>query len=261
MRIPTFRKLLLVTLLASGCADKAQAHKVSRVDEPTPAPAATTKTDAGAAAIAPDAAAAVKGGKPKAELPTMSRSHAERIAALQAEAKQHPKASRPHIDLARVYLLEKDSKSALAEATIATELAPESWVAWNTLGRAKLAEGDLAGAREAFVDAIDLGDSAYAWNNLGVVNMRLGKYQAAATAFENATWSDDPDDDGKGAKSEPYMWRNLAQAYEHLGRLDEAKTAYQNALILGDKESKQPLAQLKKKIRREQARSAHAATR
>jgi Flp pilus assembly protein TadD len=170
------------------------------------------------------------------------------VPVLEAAAEQKPKAAQPHIELARAYLIEKKASAARDEAVTATKNSPDSWVAWNTLGRAELALGELDKAKDTFNEAVDLGGSPYAWNNLGFTLLQQGKNQEAVDALENATYSDDPDDDGRGEYAEGYMWKNLAVAYERVDRLAEAEMAYENAVHSGDKSAKKPLALLRKKL-------------
>src|SRR5262245_25364355 len=71
--------------------------------------------------------------------------------------------------LARKLLEEGESEDALIAAKRATKKMPESFLAWNTLGRAELALNHGKEAQEAFEKAVELRPrSSHAHNNLGL---------------------------------------------------------------------------------------------
>ncbi len=72
---------------------------------------------------------------------------------------------------------------AVAQCRRALAAAPDSRVAWNNLGLAYAAAGDLVRAKELFdVQA----DRAYAQYNIGIVYMGTGQYAKALAAFSAA---------------------------------------------------------------------------
>jgi len=74
---------------------------------------------------------------------------------------------------------------AVAQCRRALAAAPDSRVAWNNLGLAYAAAGDLVRAEELFdVQADDVqADRAYAQYNIGIVYMGTGQYAKALAAF------------------------------------------------------------------------------
>jgi tetratricopeptide (TPR) repeat protein len=142
----------------------------------------------------------------------------------------------PHVELARVLLLQKDARGARAQAERAVELSPRSSAAWNTLGRVALLEKEYGEAVEHFSRATEENrDNLYAWNNLGLALMRLSRWEEAIAALETAT-------NGEGPES--YMWNNLGTAYEHEQRLEEARVAYAHGAGAGSQLASKNLVRL-----------------
>jgi len=79
------------------------------------------------------------------------RGHAaDAIALVKKEIARSPKAAAPVLLLGQLYLGQKDAPAAVATLTQATELAPQWWVPYRELARARSASGDVAGAISAY---------------------------------------------------------------------------------------------------------------
>jgi len=160
----------------------------------------------------------------------------DKVAELEAELEQSPDDGKLHIELARLHITANQVRKAREHAERATELAPKSSGAWNTLGRVELLDRDHDEAIAAFQTAIECNDkNAYAWNNLGLALSLSERWDEAAEALEQAVELDEV---------EPYMWNNLGMAYEHLERLDDARDAYRTAKKAGSAAGKDNLARL-----------------
>ncbi len=147
----------------------------------------------------------------------------------EAAIKLDKKRAEPHIELARMFIATHERGLAMAAANKAVKLAPDSSLAWNTLGRAELNRFNYDGAETAFEKAVEVNaDNVWAWNNLGLVELQLKKYDEAAVHFTEAT-------NRKGATG--YMFNNLGIALEQLDRLDEARTAFEKGGGVGSSEA------------------------
>ncbi len=147
----------------------------------------------------------------------------------EAAIKLDKRRAEPHIELARMFIAMHERGLAMAAANKAVKLAPDSSLAWNTLGRAELNRFNYDGAETAFEKAVEVNaDNVWAWNNLGLVEMQLKKYDEAVIHFTEAT-------NRKGATG--YMFNNLGTALEQLDRLDEARTAFEKGGVLGSSEA------------------------
>ena len=77
-----------------------------------------------------------------------------------------------------------DCGTAIQLATRVTELVPQHWSAWNTLGLCYLNLDDLAKAESAFKRQIEVSPQhEWAYNNLGRVYLRRREYDAALVEF------------------------------------------------------------------------------
>ncbi len=148
---------------------------------------------------------------------------------LEAAIKLDKNRAEPHVELARLYIVDGQRGLAVAAAKKATKLAPLSSQAWNTQGRAELVAFDYDAAIEAFSRACELdANNIWAWNNLGYTELQLKKYDEAVEHLTEAT-------SRKGATG--YMYNNLGTALEQLGKLDEARLAFESGGNLGSKEA------------------------
>jgi tetratricopeptide (TPR) repeat protein len=147
----------------------------------------------------------------------------------EAASKFDRKAAEPHIELARLFIAGGERGRAIAAAHKAVKLAPDSSLAFNTLGRAELLRFGYDDAIAAFKRATELNpDNVWAWNNLGLAELQQKHYDEAVAALVEAT-------SRKG--NEGYMWNNLGTAYEQLGELDDARTAFEAGGRLGSREA------------------------
>jgi len=253
---------LTVAVVAAGCNDKPDRPVTTLGESHAPAPtpatapvAATTVTPAPASAPIPAAPAPIApvasgsdAGPVEAAAPVVPETFAERVKLGKALAKEGKLDDAiamfnraleledsvvPHVELARILILENDVRQAEKQADFALKAAPSSSAAWNTKGRVAMLDQDLDGARDAFVKAVDLNDdNAWAWNNKGLVEMQLNLWSDAVTSLEKAT---------SGDYAEAYMWTNLGRAYEHEKRLLDAQAAYKKASVRGSALAKEAL--------------------
>ncbi|MGE0869856.1 MAG: tetratricopeptide repeat protein [Kofleriaceae bacterium] len=154
-------------------------------------------------------------------------SYARARAVFEHAAKLDKNQAAPHIELARLFITTKERALAIRAANKAVKRAPDSSIAYNTLGRAELARFSYDNAIVAFRQATELDpDNVWAWNNLGYTYLQLEQYQEAADALAEATTR---------PGTTAYMWNNLGTAHEHLDQLDEAREAYEAGGAMGSK--------------------------
>jgi tetratricopeptide (TPR) repeat protein len=145
------------------------------------------------------------------------------------------------------------SRGAYAQATL--DSVPTDVGAWHTLGLAREEEGDLAGARAAFAEALALDpDAMRPWSSLGRLALAAGDPIAAEAAFARALAAGPRSAiarcnlaslylaDDQPELAEPLYrratelspgllagWRGLGNALSRLGRADEARAALERA--------------------------------
>ncbi len=102
------------------------------------------------------------------------------------------------------------------------EVNPADLSAWNNLGRALAAMGDLEGAEKAYQKQIALNpNDRYSYNNLGLVEERLGHWDRAVENLRKQI---------EVHPGDSYATANLPRALIHAGRWAEAETAASKAL-------------------------------
>jgi tetratricopeptide (TPR) repeat protein len=167
------------------------------------------------------------------------------VVAAPVPAVMHPEDAPPQKKLtgsdallqARKLLAGGEAEQARSLAKQACKQLPDSFLAWNTLGRVELELDHGAEARAAFEKAVLLRpDSSYAHNNLGLTFIYGEQWERALAELELAT-SLEP--------VKPYMWNNLGVVLEHLDRLEEARAAYQKAADDGADNGAASVARLK----------------
>lgn len=231
---------ILFALVAAACGDSPSANDNKRIDVTLPTPDAAPQVGFGSGApvgLVENKAAkelpAVEHYIPAkyAECMSLGKSmldkgeHVRARELFEAAAKLDRKAAMPHVELARSYIATSARALAIRHAAKAVKLAPESSLAYNTLGRAELLRHDYDAAVIAFRQATELdAGNVWAWNNLGLVYMTKKDHVEAVNALLMAT-------EGKGVES--YMWNNLGLAYEQLDKLDEARDAFDSGAKLG----------------------------
>ncbi len=147
-----------------------------------------------------------------------------------------PKTGPEMLKEARRLLDEGENESALPMARRAAQKLPESFLAWNTLGRAELEMNHGKEAQEAFSKALEISpESSYAHNNMGLTYIYEEKWDQALDELEKATTL---------TPVKAFMWNNLGVVLEHLDRLDEARAAYQKAADGGADNAKASVARL-----------------
>lgn len=142
-------------------------------------------------------------------------------------AELNPDDAMPLIAQARMLILAKDYKAAMAAGRAAVKLDEQNVEGWHALGRAHLSSGDLQSAIVAFEKAVEIDPNhGYALNNLGLAYLRANENAAAAQVLERAV---------EQLPHVAYVQNNLGVAYERLGHVDEAKEAYSRATALSPK--------------------------
>ena len=125
-----------------------------------------------------------------------------------------------HYGLVAYQQREYEAARQLFERAIQAD--PESAYAWNNLGRALAAAGDLNAAQKAYEKQISLGPGdRYTYNNLGLVLERQGRWDAAIDSLRKQL-AVHPGDSSATA--------NLPRALSQAGRWAEAETAASNVL-------------------------------
>jgi tetratricopeptide (TPR) repeat protein len=154
-------------------------------------------------------------------------SHEIRLEALDRLAGLRPEDPAPLIQRARTLLSLKRLDEALAAGRLAVERGPGEPEAYQVLGRAHLAKGELATAIAQFEKVLTLEkDHGYALNNLGFAFLRANRNQEAVEVLRRAV---------EALPYVAYVHNNLGVALERVGRIDEAKSAYSAAMFLSPK--------------------------
>ncbi len=147
------------------------------------------------------------------------------LADFERASEMRPNSQHAKVQMARTLLVLDRAGDARPYIEEAIELDGSSTLAWNTMGRVELAEGQNEAAIASFERATEEDpDNSYAWNNLGFVLIEEGRHEDAVDALEEAT---------SGGSPRAYMWNNLGMAYEHLGDVELARASYRQAQDAG----------------------------
>ena len=150
-----------------------------------------------------------------------------RLEALDRLAAMLPDDPAPLIQRARTLLSLERFDEALAAAELAVKRGPAEPEAYQVLGRAHLAKGQLAQAIAGFEKVLALKpDHGYARNNLGFAYLRANRNEEAVEVL------------GRAVEALPYVayvHNNLGVALERVGRIGEARDAYEAASFLSPK--------------------------
>ncbi|WAM24250.1 tetratricopeptide repeat protein [Myxococcus sp. NMCA1] len=135
-----------------------------------------------------------------------------------------PLDARPLVRQARLLVSLGRHAEAVSVGEEAVLRNPEYVEAYQVLGRAHLAQGELAKAMLRFEQAVHLHpEHGYALNNLGLTYLRAGEAQKAADVLVRAA---------ELLPHVAYVHNNLGVAHERLGQVEEARAAYAAAMHL-----------------------------
>ena len=127
------------------------------------------------------------------------------------------------------YWSRADYAKAVEMSTKATQLDPDSYLAFNSLGVALMFEGHDDDAAKAFARSIDIRPSYAAYSNVAVVQFRLRRYKDSAESFKEALKLDD---------SNYQNWGSLGDAYYYGGDQASAMESYRKAIALAEQQLK-----------------------
>ncbi|AEI68661.1 tetratricopeptide repeat protein [Corallococcus macrosporus] len=135
-----------------------------------------------------------------------------------------PLDARPLVRQARLLVSLGRHTEAVEAGEEAVVRDPEYVEAYQVLGRAHLASGELAKAMLRFQQAVHLHpEHGYALNNLGLTYLRAGENQKAADVLTRAAAL---------LPHVAYVHNNLGVAHERLGQQEHARSAYAAAMHL-----------------------------
>jgi serine/threonine-protein kinase len=127
------------------------------------------------------------------------------------------------------YWSRADYAKAVEMSTKATQLDPDSYLAFNSLGVALLFEGRDDEAAKAFAKSIAIRPSYAAYSNIAVAQFRLRHFKDSAASFQSALKLDD---------SNYQNWGSLGDAYYYGGETAPALEAYRKAIALAEAQLK-----------------------
>jgi tetratricopeptide (TPR) repeat protein len=146
------------------------------------------------------------------------------LAAAQQARNLDDKLVEVHLSLGSAYQETGKTSEAIAELTLASELAPNSDDVLRRLGRAYLSMGRGREAVQAYEKAIKA--NPYYWVSFGALgnaHMRLGNYEAALVSLSKVVELDPKNVTGHN---------DLGAAYLMLGRFDDAASSFKKVLEL-----------------------------
>lgn len=133
------------------------------------------------------------------------------------EAERLLRLARRHLQAKRVIAAERAAEEAISHD-------PRRAEAWHLRGLARLRQGAVEEAIEAFVRTVQLDPRhAWAWNNLGYARLLADQWDEAARDLERAR---------DLAPDLACVSENLGIAYEQTGRLSEAQLAWAKVMEL-----------------------------
>jgi tetratricopeptide (TPR) repeat protein len=110
--------------------------------------------------------------------------HARAIALVRAAVERMPDSAARHNLLGELYLADKDYLQAMRVLTDAVRLAPNWWVPYGNLARAKLAANDSAGGLAAYQAGVESTEAPELVAGLAAVYEQQGKYEDAIRAYD-----------------------------------------------------------------------------
>ena len=150
--------------------------------------------------------------------------YAKGLDALQKAVRLNPTSFRNYISLGNFHLRGEQYGEAEKAYRMATDLKPDSPLAWRNLGACLLYQGFAEKAAFALIRSLDYEESARTRTNLGIAYQYMARYDSAAVQLRKAA-------DLEPANPNP--WGSLGDALALLGNPAEAKTAYETAVRLG----------------------------
>jgi serine/threonine-protein kinase len=114
-------------------------------------------------------------------------------------------------------------------STKATELDPDSYLAFNGLGAALLLDGKDEGAVVAFEKSIAIRPSYPAYSNIAVAQFRLHRFHDSVANYQQALKVNDSDYTTLG---------NLGDSYYYGGDITDAAEAYRKAIAMAEQQLK-----------------------
>jgi len=146
--------------------------------------------------------------------------YAEGLADLDAAVAGDPADFRVHVYQGLFHERFSEYEEAARCYRRATELKPDSFIAWNNLGAELMLLQDYEQAAAALRRALEIEEDATAWSNLGTALYGLGRIEESLSPFERAVGME-PDN--------PRWHGNLGDAQLALGRESEARGSYERA--------------------------------
>jgi tetratricopeptide (TPR) repeat protein len=145
----------------------------------------------------------------------------EAIKHYRAALRHDPRLKGAYLDLATIYLKQKDTKAAAAAATKALDLDSTDATAYSILGQSMSAEGNKAEAEQHFKQAIQSNQAYWpAYLQLGDLVRAQNRCKEAVVLYEKAI---------RLAPQRQETYRKLGDCYISLGRNEEATQAYRKA--------------------------------
>jgi serine/threonine-protein kinase len=132
---------------------------------------------------------------------------------------------RGYNQLGAFYIAQADYEKAAAMFRRATELDPDSYMAFNNLGAALLYAGKDDEAAQAFEKSIAIRPSRDAYSNVAVAQFHLHRFQDSVKNFKEALKLDD---------SDYQTWGNLADSSYYGGDPASAMDFYRKAISMAE---------------------------
>ncbi|MBI3183377.1 MAG: tetratricopeptide repeat protein [Myxococcales bacterium] len=160
----------------------------------------------------------------------VARSVRQREIAAQAYgrlAELQPDDAMPLVQQARMLVALGDNEGAVKAGIEAIERDSQNPESYQVVGRAHLAQGELASAISMFQKAVEMNpDHGYALNNLGFAYLRANENERALEALTRAA---------EILPDVAYVQNNLGVALERTGDVEAAKLAYARSMALSPK--------------------------
>ncbi len=133
----------------------------------------------------------------------------------------HDQNWQPHLSLGNFYARTQQYEAAIAPFTRITELLPDDFIGYASLGVTLYESGEYARAKALIEKSLSLNENSRAYFNLGLINTGLEDHAAAAEAFSKAV-----ELNPQNYRAQMFVSTSLANQGDAAG----AQTAAQNAL-------------------------------